>query len=108
MGWFEEQVKKRKSLDEKTFEESFMSLAGIKVENKSNLSEQEIRDNFAISQILSYFHHQMVDIPKGITDFNDKLNYALKQADVFYHKVELNETYNNDEGTPLLFFTFLK
>ena len=107
MGWFEEQVKKRKSLDEKTFEESFMSLAGIKVNNKTNLSEQEIRDNFAISQILSYFHHQMVDIPKGINDFNDKLNYALSQVDVFYHKVELNENYNNDEGTPLLFFTFL-
>ena len=107
MGWFEEQVKKRKSLDEKTFEESFMSLAGLKVNNKSDLSEQEIRDNFAISQILSYFHHQMVDIPKGITDFNDKLNYALSQVDVYYHKVELNETYNNIDGTPLLFFTFL-
>ena len=45
MGWFEEQVKKRKKLDEKTFEESFMSLAGIKVNNKKNQSEKEIRDN---------------------------------------------------------------
>ena len=33
MGWFEEQVKKRKELDAKTFEESFSSLAGIKIDN---------------------------------------------------------------------------
>ena len=107
MGWFEEQVKKRKILDAKTFEESFMSLAGIKVNNQNNLSEQEIRDNFAISQILSYFHHPMVDFPKGLNKFNDKLNYALTQCDIVYHKVELNDSYHNEEGTPLLFFTFL-
>lgn len=107
MGWFEDQVKKRKSLDEKTFEESFMSLAGIKVNNQNNLSEKEIRDNYAISQILSYFHHQMVEIPEGITDFNDKLNYTLSQVDIEYQKVELNESYHNEEDTPLLFFTFL-
>lgn len=107
MGWFEEQVKKRKILDAKTFEESFMSLAGIKVNRQNNLSEQEIRDNFAISQILSYFHHPMVDFPKGLNKFNDKLNYALSQCDIVYHKVELNDSYHNEEGTPLLFFTFL-
>ena len=38
MGWFEEQVKKRKALDAKTFEDSFSSLAGIKIDNPHNLS----------------------------------------------------------------------
>ncbi|MDY6430489.1 MAG: ATP-binding cassette domain-containing protein [Bacilli bacterium] len=107
MGWFEEQVKKRKSLDEKTFEDSFLSLAGLKVDNKKNLSDEEIRDTFVIHQILSYFRCQNIDIPKGITSFNDKLNYVLSQCDIYYHKVELNESYNNEDGTPLLFFTFL-
>ena len=66
MGWFEEQVKQRKKLDEKTFEESFMSLAGLRVDDPNGLNEVELRENFAIQQILSYFHHQMVDIPKQI------------------------------------------
>ena len=66
MGWFEEQVKKRKKLDQRTFEQSFMSLAGLHVDNPNNLSQDELRDNFAISQILSHFHHQMVDIPTKI------------------------------------------
>ena len=106
MGWFEEQVKTRKKLDAKTFEESFMSLAGISVPNKEKLSDEAIRENYAITQILSHFHHQMVDIPDSIKTFNDKLNYVLNQVDIEYRKVELNESYVGDGSSPLLMFTF--
>lgn len=66
MGWFEDQVAQRKKLDAKTFEDSFKSLAGIRVKNQKKLSDNEIRENFAISQILGYFHHQMMDIHRVI------------------------------------------
>ena len=107
MGWFEEQVKKRKRLDNQSFEDSFMSLAGLKIDNKNNLSEEALRENYAIGQILSFFHHQMVDIPSNITTFKDKLNYALKQYDIEYRKVELNDEYVHDTKNPILIFTFL-
>ena len=87
MGWFEEQVKKRKKLDQKTFELSFMSLAGLHFDNPNNLTRDELRDNFAISQILSHFHHQMVDIPTKIKNFNEKLDYAIRQCNIEYHNV---------------------
>ncbi len=105
MGWFEEQIKKRKKLDAKTFEDSFSSLAGIKIDNPYNLSVEQLRENFAISQILSTFHHPMVDIPIGIKKFNEKLSYALGQYGVEYHKVELNDSYTNDGRSILLIFT---
>lgn len=106
MGWFEEQVKQRKKLDNKTFEDSFSSLAGLHVNNPNNLSTEELRENYAIKQILSYYHHQMVDLPSNITNFNDKLNYALRQYNIEYHKVELNESYNGEGNSPLLIFHF--
>ena len=107
MGWFEEQVKKRKQLDAKTFEDSFSSLAGIKIDNPHNLGKEALRENYAISQILSSFHHPMVDIPVKITKFHEKLSYALGQYNIEYHKVELNENYVNDGRSILLVFTFL-
>lgn len=107
MGWFEEQVKQRKKLDNKTFEDSFSSLAGLHVNNPNNLSTEELRENYAIKQILSYYHHQMVDLPSNITNFNDKLNYALRQYNIEYHKVELNESYNGEGNSPLLIFTLV-
>ena len=107
MGWFEEQVKQRKKLDAKTFEDSFKSLAGIHVKNQKNLSDEEIRENFAISQILSYFHHQMVDIPTGVTKFKDKLNYILGHFGIEYHNVQLTDAYVNENGSPLLIYTLI-
>ena len=107
MGWFEEQVKQRKKLDEKTFEESFMSLAGLKVDNKEKLSDTEIRDNFVIKQILSYFHHQPIDIPKGVEKFDDKLNYVISQCDFVYRKITLNDSFVNDTKSPILIFTLV-
>ena len=107
MGWFEDQVKTRKKLDAKTFEDSFLSLAGIRTDDQKDLSDEAVRDNYAISQVLSYYHHQSVDIPKNITKFNDKLNYALKQSDIEYRKVELNDSYVGDGVSPILIFTFL-
>ena len=107
MGWFEEQIEKRKKLDAKTFEDSFSSLAGIKIDNPHNLSVEQLRENFAISQILSTFHHPMVDIPVSIKKFNEKLSYALGQYGVEYHKVELNDSYTNDGRSILLIFTLI-
>ena len=106
MGWFEEQVKQRKKLDDKTFEDSFKSLAGIRSEKQKDLSDDVVRDNFVIQQILTHFHHQMVDIPSNIRGFKDKLNYALGQFDIEYRKVELNDDYVGDPNAPLLIFTF--
>ncbi len=104
MGWFEEQVKQRKELDAKTFEESFMSLAGLKVDNKESLTDEQIKDNFVISQILSYFNHQPIDIPKSIDNFEDKLNYVISQTDFVYRKINLDKSYSDNNKFPILIF----
>ena len=107
MGWFEEQVEQRKKLDAQAFEDSFKSLAGIHVKNQKNLSDKEIRENFAISQILSYFHRQMVDIPTGVEKFEDKLNYVLGHFGIEYHKIALTNEYVNEYNSPLLIYTLI-
>ncbi|MCR5078779.1 MAG: ATP-binding cassette domain-containing protein [Bacilli bacterium] len=107
MGWFEEQIKKRKELDAATFEDSFDSLAGIKVKNRDSISKEEARENYAIKQILSSFRRPMVDIPNTVKDFHQKLNYALGHYGIEYHKVELKEGYSNDGQSILLIFTLL-
>ena len=105
MGWFEEQVKDRKKLDDKTFEDSFLSLAGIHVNGADGLDEKALKENFALTQILSFFRHQIGDIPRKITDFQEKANYVLRPYDILYHKVELNETLLAANSSPLLVFT---
>jgi len=107
MGWFEDQVKERKELDKKVMEDSFKMLRGLEIEDPTNIDEKNKRENYAISQILTYYRHQMIDIPSNITDFTDKLNYALGQYDVEYRKVILDDSYIGDDKAPLIIFTIL-
>ena len=104
MGWFEEQVKKRKKLDEQTFEDSFLSLAGVQTQDAA-LSEAAQRENFAISQIMGYFRLQMPEIPAKVDEFKAKLHYALRPTDVTYQPVELGEAWTENNTLPLLVFT---
>ncbi|MCR5491269.1 MAG: ATP-binding cassette domain-containing protein [Bacilli bacterium] len=104
MNWFEEQIKKRKALDAKTFEDSFSSLASIDADGASDPDLEKQRENDAIGQILTSFHHPMVEIPAKIEKFHEKLSYALGQYGIEYHKVELKDGYVNDGRSILLVF----
>ena len=105
MGWFEEQVKKRQELDSKTFEDSFLSLAGIHVKDEKNVSDEILRGNYAITQILTFFRHQMVEIPEKITVFQDRVNYALRPYEITHHKIHLDEAWLRDNFSPILVFS---
>ena len=105
MGWFEEQVKKRQELDSKTFEDSFLSLAGIHVKDEKNVSDEILRGNYAITQILTFFRHQMVEIPEKITVFQDRVNYALRPYEITHHKIHLDEAWLRDNFSPILTFS---
>lgn len=105
MGWFEDQVKKRQQLDERTFEDSFLSLAGVQATIKDHKDEIALRENYALAQILAYYHQPNRDIPVGITEFTEKVAYALRPMGVSYHKVEIDESWIEDNTAPLLVFT---
>ena len=102
MGWFEDQVNKRKKLDEQTFEDSFKSLAGV---HKGKESEDSLRENYALSQVLSFYRHQMGEIPNNITSFVDKMNYALRPFGVEYHKIELSASWDEGNVAPIIAFS---
>ena len=102
MGWFEDQVKKRKTLDEKTFEDSFLSLAGVGEHGR--VSENSAKENFAITQILNFFRVHEVDIPTNINSLKEKLIYAVRPHDVSYHNIEFNLEVINAAASPLLAF----
>jgi len=103
MGWFEDQINKRKKLDEKTFEDSFLSLAGDSAEK--HLDEKALMENDAIARILAFYRLAYGDIPSSITAFEEKINYAFQPHEIQYHAVELNAAWLEENTAPLLAFT---
>ncbi len=105
MGWFDKQVQQRRENDSMAFSNSFLSLAGLKNFGSNDLTEEELRDNYVIEEVLKFFNHEASDIPEGITTLKDKVTYVARSYNINYRKIELSEESLEENYGPILTFT---
>ena len=103
MGWFSEQIKKRKENNQVLFENSINDLAGIK--NIVSGDEKDLRGNFICSQLIKYFGINNADIPYHISGTYEKIDYLFKSYDVIGRKIELTRGWNVENRDPILVFS---
>ncbi|MBQ7699273.1 MAG: NHLP bacteriocin export ABC transporter permease/ATPase subunit [Clostridia bacterium] len=98
MGWFDEQIRKRKDADQAVFEESFEQMAdavmGRRMSKSLNDDRQITAD--AIGDILKYYHVAAQEVPDAITDMNEVLEYLLRPAGFMRRSVELEKGWYRD------------
>ena len=104
MGWFNDQIKERKKLDDEVFSDSFIQMAGAILGGRvfSILSENSIRVKGAIDEILKYYHVKSRDVPDSITDVNEQLEYLLRPYGIMRRTVELEKGWYRDAIGALL------
>lgn len=77
MGWFDEQIRDRKRNDDEAFAEAFANMAaaitGRKIDTLLNNDRVVTKD--AIDEILRYYHVKSREVPDGIGDVNEQLEY---------------------------------
>ena len=103
MGWFSEQIKKRKENNQIIFENSINDLAGIKKTVSGD--EKDLRGNFICSQLIKYFGINNADIPYHINGTYEKIEYLLKSANVIGRKIQLERGWNIENREPILVFS---
>ena len=98
MGWFDEQIRKRKEADRAVFEESFEQMAnavmGRRMSRALNDDRQITAD--AIGDILKFYHVAPQEVPETITDMNEVLEYLLRPSGFMRRTVELEGAWNRD------------
>ena len=98
MGWFDEQIRKRKDTDQAVFEESFKQMAnavmGKRLSSALNDDRQITAD--AIGDILKYYHVSAKEVPDTITDMNEVLEYLLRPSGFMRRTVELENGWYHD------------
>ena len=104
MGWFDEQIRNRKTYDQEKFEESILRMASAVVGTRDAgiLTDERIITKDAIDDILKYYHYKPVDIPERIKDPDEQLVYALRPHGLMYRVVELTEGWYRDCFGPLI------
>ena len=98
MGWFDEQIRERKRLDDEVFSDSFVQMAGAvmgkRVFSALNDSRAKVKDS--IDEILKFYHVKTREIPDSIKDVNEQLEYLLRPYGIMRRTVELEKGWYRD------------
>lgn len=104
MGWFDEQIKDRKRNDDDAFAEAFANMAsaitGKKIEASLNNDRTVTKD--AIDEILKYYHVKSREVPDGISDMNEQLEYLMRPYGIMRRTVKLEEGWYRDAAGAML------
>ena len=98
MGWFDEQIRDRKQNDDEAFAEAFANMAsaitGRKIEASLNNDRAVTKD--AIDEILRYYHVKSREVPDGISDVNEQLEYLMRPFGIMRRTVKLEDGWYSD------------
>lgn len=104
MGWFDEQIKDRKRNDDDAFAEAFANMAsaitGKRIEASLNNDRSVTKD--AIDEILKYYHVKSREVPDGISDMNEQLEYLMRPYGIMRRTVKLEEGWYRDAAGAML------
>ena len=98
MGWFDEQIRARKNNDDDAFAEAFANMAsavtGKKIEASLNNDRAVTKD--AIDEILKYYHVKSREVPDGIGDVNEQLEYLMRPYGIMRRPIRLEDGWYRD------------
>lgn len=106
LGWFEEQIEKRKQNDNDVFEESFINMADVVMGRKDagKFADEKTFSQNAMNEILNYFHLKAHEIPDSITDINEQIEYVMRPYGIMYRQVSLEKGWYKDADGAMIGF----
>ncbi len=98
MGWFDEQIKERKKHDQEVFEEAFADISSSVTGEKisSAFADDGARAKSAIDEILNFYHVKTRDVPDGVKDVNEQLEYLMRPYGIMRRTVLLEKRWHKD------------
>ncbi len=104
MGWFDEQIRQRKRLDDELFKGSYDNIAhkvlGEPVKNRDRRTSVKN----AIDAVFYYYNYPRVEIPFSITDPMDQIEYAAGTVGMMKANIKLEEGWYTDCFGPIICF----
>lgn len=98
MGWFDEQIRQRKQMDEEAFEDSFINIAGAvmgkRLSASLNNERQAARD--AMDEVLRYYRGKSREIPDNLKDFEEEMEFLCRPYGIMRRTVHLSKHWHKD------------
>lgn len=103
MGWFDEQIKTRKTRDNDDFAEAMESIAAViarRPQNGSASRRQQIKN--AMDEILLYYHARPAELPDEVEELNDQLEFLCRPYGIMRRRVRLEKDWYKDAAGAML------
>lgn len=105
MGWFDEQIRERKLSDKRMFEDSLAHITDAAMGRRVNFDAGSFSQaSTAIEQILKFYGKKCGELPEGIDDFNEALEYLCRPHGIMRRRVNLTEGWYRDAFGAMLGF----
>ena len=108
MGWFDEQIKERRRLDQDNFADAMDEISSVitRKEMGSGARNQGANERsqveWAVGKILEYYHLKPRELPENIKSFPDQLEYLCRPYGIMRRTVKLeSDWYQNAVGAYL-------
>lgn len=99
MGLYDEQIKSRIHADDEALTEAFATMADSVLGGNTfmaGLKSQEAHARDALDEIVRWYGVKPRELPSGMTDLNEQMEYQLRPAGVMYRQVRLSRSWYQD------------
>ncbi len=104
MGWFDEQVRQRKRIDEELFEGAYENITRKITGRREADGVRKGSIRSAIDEVFDYYHYQKVDIPSNIEDPIEQIEYAAGTVGMMKANLTLHGSWETDCYGPIICF----
>ncbi len=104
MGWFDEQIRQRKKIDNELFKESYINISQRVLGERIKTENQRKSIRSSIDDILNYYNFPRVEIPHGITDPIEQVDYAMGTVGMMKANIKLGKHWYADSLGPIICF----
>lgn len=104
MGWFDEQIRRRKENDNDVFAETLDQIASSVMGKRggSVYDNDKISAQNALNEILKFYHLKSRKIPDSLTDIEKQVEYAVRPYGMMYRTVELENGWYKDAAGAMI------
>ncbi len=98
MGWFDEQIRQRKLNDDEVFAAAYSGIADAVLGTKISqaFDNDTMKTKNAIDQILAFYHVKSRELPDGVKDMNEQLEFLLRPYGIMRRGVKLEKGWYKD------------
>jgi len=104
LGWFDEQIRLRKKIDEERYQRAYSNILSKVLGKRQENNDAKIAVKNAIDEVFYYYDYPKIEIPYGIKSPLEQIEYAANTVGMMKANIKLDKGWYTDCFGPIICF----